>query len=61
MIIRIPVEEVKVGDKVRGNKVVGVKDHPLYPNVTRVELWNRERFDTFKGHTIEVEREGVAK
>ena len=59
--IRIPIEEVKVGDVVRGNKVAEVKSHPSYPNVIRVELESGERFDTFKGHVIEVEREGVAK
>lgn len=55
--IRVPIEEVQVGDIVQGNKVVEVKEHPLYPNVTRLEFWNRERLDTFEGHVIEVERE----
>ena len=54
--IRIPIEEVKVGDVVRGRVVIEVKDHPFYPNITRLILEDGERHDSFEGHIIEVER-----
>lgn len=57
MIICIPIEEVKPGDKVRGQFVSEAKTHPSYPNVTRLILEDGERLDSFKGHIIEVERE----
>ena len=59
--IRIPIEEVKVGDVVRGQKVVtAVKHHYFsYPDIIKFTRLTLEEgtIDSFPGHIIEVERE----
>ena len=52
--MRIPIEQVREGDTVLGQRVAAVQDH----GYIRLVMESHGTIDSFRGHVIEVEREG---